>query len=71
MLRSRDLGEDKQFKAASYIFSEGKRLENLSLALMSLLVVGHATADVRSVNMQRLCLEAELERREKAKRGVR
>ena len=59
MLRSRDLGEDKQFKAASYIFSEGKRLENLSLALMSLLVVGHATADVRSVNMQRLCLEAE------------
>ena len=59
MLRSRDLGEDKRFKAASYIFSEGKRLENLSLALMSLLVVGHATADVRSVNMQRLCLEAE------------
>ncbi len=59
MLRSRDLGEDKRFKAASYIFSEGKRLENLSLALMSLLVVGHATADVRSINMQRLCLEAE------------
>jgi len=59
MLRSRDLEEDKRFKAASYIFSEGKRLENLSLSLMSLLVVGHATADIRSVNMQRLCLEAE------------
>ena len=51
--------QELEFKAASYIFSEGKRLENLSLALMSLLVVGHATADVRSVNMQRLCLEAE------------
>ena len=59
MLRSRDLGEDMRFKAASYIFSEGKRLENLSLALMSLLVVGRSEADVRPVNMRRLCLEAE------------
>lgn len=58
MLRSRDLGEDKRFKAASYIFSEGKRLESLSLSLMSLLVVGHSQADVRPVNMQKLCLEA-------------
>ena len=58
MLRSGNLPEDMRFKAASYIFSEGKRLENLSLALMSLLVVGHSTADVRSVNMRRLCQEA-------------
>ncbi|MDE6881325.1 MAG: HAMP domain-containing protein, partial [Oscillospiraceae bacterium] len=58
MLRSRDLPEDKRFKAASYIFSEGKRLERLSLSLMSLLVVGHGEADVRSVNMARLCAEA-------------
>ncbi len=58
MLRSRDLGEDKRFKAASYIFSEGKRLENLSLSLMSLLVVGHSQMDIRPVNMQKLCLEA-------------
>lgn len=58
MLRSRDLGEDKRFKAASYIFSEGKRLENLSLSLMSLLVVGHNQTDIRPVNMQKLCLEA-------------
>jgi len=58
MLRSRDLGEDKRFKAASYIFSEGKRLENLSLSLMSLLVVGHSQTDIRPVNMQKLCLEA-------------
>ena len=58
MLRSRDLPEEKRFKAASYIFSEGKRLENLSLSLMSLLVVGHSEADVRPVNMRRLCEEA-------------
>ena len=58
MLRSGNLGEDMRFKAASYIFSEGKRLENLSLALMSLLVVGHSTADARPVNMRRLCQEA-------------
>ena len=48
MLRSRDLEEDMRFKAASYIFSEGKRLEKLSLSLMSLLVVGHSEADVKT-----------------------
>ena len=59
MLRSRDLPEEKRFKAASYIFSEGKRLENLSLSLMSLLVVGHGQADARPVHMLRLCQRAE------------
>ena len=58
MLRSRDLPEEKRFKAASYIFSEGKRLENLSLALMSLLVVGHTRAEVKNVNMSLLCRQA-------------
>ena len=58
MLRSRDLREDMRFKAASYIFSEGKRLENLSLALMSMLVVGRSEADAKPVNMKMLCLEA-------------
>ena len=58
MLRSRSLDEDRRFKAASYIFSEGKRLENLSLALMSLLVVGHTRAEVKNVNMSLLCRQA-------------
>lgn len=58
MLRSRELNEDLRFKAASYIFSEGKRLENLSLSLMSLLVVGHSAADIRPVQMRKLCEEA-------------
>ena len=58
MLRSGNLDETRRFKAASYIFSEGKRLENLSLALMSLLVVGHSAADAKPVSMSRLCAEA-------------
>ena len=58
MLRSRDLGEDMRFKAASYIFSEGKRLENLSLSLMSLQVVGRSETEARPVNMRKLCAEA-------------
>lgn len=58
MLRSQDLGKDMRFKAASYIFSEGKRLENLSLSLMNLLVVGHSETEARAVNMRRLCTEA-------------
>jgi len=59
MLRSRELNESARFKAASYIFSEGKRLENLSLALMSLLVVGRGETDGKPVNMRLLCEEAE------------
>ncbi len=54
MLRGGNLPEEKRFKAASYIFSEGKRLENLSLALMSLKVAGHSAVDVGPVQMARL-----------------
>lgn len=59
MLRSRNLEEEKRFKAASYIFSEGKRLENLSLSLMSLMVVGHSAAEIRPVQMRSLCEDVE------------
>ena len=59
MLRSQELNEAMRFKAASYIFSEGKRLENLSLSLMSLLVVRRGETDGRAVNMRLLCAEAE------------
>ena len=58
MLRRQELNEAMRFKAAGYIFSEGKRLENLSLALMSLLVVGRREEEGRDVNMRRLCEEA-------------
>ena len=58
MLRSRRMDGDAAFKAANYIFSEGKRLEDLSLSLMTLLVVGHGEADIRPVQMAQLCRRA-------------
>ncbi len=58
MLRSGALPPDKQYKAANYIFSEGKRLERLSLSLMELLAVGHS-AEVLPVDMERLLRETE------------
>lgn len=40
MLRSRDMTPKNRFTAAGYIFSEGKRLEALSLKLLDLIVTG-------------------------------
>lgn len=40
MLRSKDMAPKPRFTAAGYIFSEGKRLEALSLKLMDIIVVG-------------------------------
>ncbi len=54
MLRSRTLSEEQRFRAASYIFEQGKRLENLSLSLMNLLVVGHTPAEFKTVSMRTL-----------------
>ncbi len=38
LLRSKNLSEEESIDAANYIFSEGRRLENLSLKLLDLLV---------------------------------
>jgi signal transduction histidine kinase len=40
MLRSKDMAPKPRFTAAGYIFSEGKRLEALSLKLMDIIVAG-------------------------------
>ncbi len=40
MLRSKDMAPKSRFTAAGYIFSEGKRLEALSLKLMDIIVAG-------------------------------
>lgn len=40
MLRSKDMAPKARFTAAGYIFSEGKRLEALSLKLMDIIVAG-------------------------------
>ena len=37
LLRSQNMSEDETNEAANYIFSEGKRLESLSLKLLDLL----------------------------------
>lgn len=41
MLRSKDMNPKSRFTAAGYIFSEGKRLEALSLKLMDIIVAGN------------------------------
>jgi signal transduction histidine kinase len=57
ILRSQDLSAQQRAKAAGYIFSEGKRLERLSLSLMDLLVAGHS-GDLEALDMGKLCLES-------------
>lgn len=47
MLRSKDMSPKSRFTAAGYIFSEGKRLEALSLKLMDIIVAGKAGFDTR------------------------
>ena len=48
MLRSKELPPKKQFTAAGYIFSEGKRLEALSLKLMDIIVAGKQELEMKS-----------------------
>lgn len=45
MLRSKDMAPKARFTAAGYIFSEGKRLESLSLKLMDIIVAGRQDLD--------------------------
>lgn len=47
MLRSKDMAAKARFTAAGYIFSEGKRLEALSLKLMDIIVAGKQSFEKR------------------------
>lgn len=47
MLRSKDMAPKPRFTAAGYIFSEGKRLESLSLKLMDIIVAGKQSIEKR------------------------
>lgn len=47
MIRSMDMPPKQRFTAAGYIFSEGKRLEALSLKLLELIVVGMQDVEMR------------------------
>ena len=48
MLRSKEMSPKSRFTAAGYIFSEGKRLEALSLKLMDIIVAGKQGFELRA-----------------------
>jgi len=48
MLRSKEMSPKSRFTAAGYIFSEGKRLEALSLKLMDIIVAGKQGFEMKS-----------------------
>lgn len=53
-LRSRRLTDAQRFEAASFIFSEGKRLEDMSYALLHLFSLDNAEPEMRVVSTARL-----------------
>ena len=50
MLRSRNMTPEEMFMASSYIFTEGKRLEALSLKLLELMVLNRSEFEKKRVN---------------------
>lgn len=48
LLRSRKLDEENSFMSANYIYTEGKRLENLSLRLLDIFVLKNRTLNMRT-----------------------
>lgn len=57
ILRSRNLGETERRKAANYIFTESKRLEQLSIKLLDLLVLRRRDFPLRMTEISRLTSE--------------
>ena len=54
MLRSRKLDEEKSFLSANYIYTEGKRLEAMSIRLLDIMVTRHGKADFLPVSTESL-----------------
>lgn len=52
MLRSRQMPFENQILAANYIFTEGKRLEALSLKLLDLLVAQKSDFEMKNINLK-------------------
>lgn len=50
LLRSQTLSPDEQAEAANYIFTEGKRLENMSLKLLDIFVAGNCNIKLVKVS---------------------
>jgi len=51
VLRSRKLDEENSFMSANYIYTEGKRLENLSLRLLDIMVLKNETLEPRTASV--------------------
>lgn len=54
MLRSQEMEADRAFRAANYIFQEGRRLESLSLKLLDLAITRQAKFQVKKVDAAQL-----------------
>ncbi|MBR6772417.1 MAG: HAMP domain-containing histidine kinase [Clostridia bacterium] len=54
LIRTQALGEEETMEAANYIFSEGKRLESLSLKLLELLVAKNTKPELVKTDMEQL-----------------
>ncbi len=54
MLRSRKLDEEKSFLSANFIYTEGKRLEAMSIRLLDIMVTRHGQAQFQEVQAESL-----------------
>lgn len=54
MLRSRKLDEEKSLLSANYIYTEGKRLEAMSIRLLDIMVARHGSVDFQKVPAQNI-----------------
>lgn len=52
MLRSRKMSEENQLMAANYIFTEGKRLERMSMKLFDMILIGRTTLEKQKISME-------------------
>lgn len=52
MLRSHKLDEEKSIMSANYIYTEGKRLETMSLRLLDIIVAGKEEAELQTVPVE-------------------
>ena len=52
MLRSRKLDEEKSFMSANYIYTEGKRLETMSIRLLDIMVAKNEKAKLRQFSAE-------------------
>lgn len=52
LLRSRKLDDEKHFLSANYIYTEGKRLENMSLRLLDIIVTKRLDVEKQEVNTE-------------------